>query len=129
MMAKEQYILELGMLEQEAGKLQQQMYMIDQQVLELQNLQMGLQELEKSEEKEMLANLGKSIFIKTEILSKNLLVDVGNRTFVKKSIPGTLKIVDEQLGKLIDVKNKILQAMQELQEEMERLIAEAEKEK
>ena len=62
-MAKEQYILELGMLEQEAMKLQQQMQMIDQPMFELQNLQFGLQELEKSGEKEMLANLGKNIFI------------------------------------------------------------------
>jgi|SRR3989344_2144435 len=127
-MAKEQYILELGMLEQEAMKLQQQMQMIDQPMFELQNLQFGLQELEKSGEKEMLANLGKNIFIKTQILNKDLLVDVGNRTFIKKNIPETLKVIEEQLEKLIDAKNRILQAMQELQEKMERVIVEAESE-
>ena len=100
-MGKEQYILELGMLEQEAINLQQQIQIIDQQMFELQSLQFGLQELEKSKEKEMFANLGKNIFIKTEILSKELLVDVGNKTFIKKNIPETLKIIEEQLERLM----------------------------
>lgn len=127
-MGKEQYIFELSMLEQEARKLQEQMQIVDQQVLELQNLQFGLQELEKSKEKELLANLGKNIFIKTQIMNKELIVDVGNKTFLKKSISETLNIIEEQLEKLMDAKNKIVLGMQGLQEKMEKLIVEAEKE-
>ncbi len=126
-MAKEQYLFQLAMLEQEANKSQEQMQLLDQQVLEIQAIQSSLQELEKSEEKEIYANLGKNIFIKTEIKDKNLLVDVGNRTFVKKSIADTSKIVDEQLYKIADAKRKIVEKLQELQQEMEKIVVEAEK--
>ena len=121
---KEQYIYQLSMLEQEAQKLQEQMQIIEQQVLELQSLEHGLQELDKTNEKAMLSNLGKGIFMKTEIKDKNLFVDVGNKTFVKKDVPQTLKIIEEQLSKLIEAKNQIMLRMQELQEQMQTLFAE-----
>ena len=126
-MAQQEYLLKLAMFEQEINTLGQQLQMIEQQALEMQNLQLGLQELEKSKEKKMLANLGKNIFIKTEIQDKNLLVDVGNRTFVKKSIKETLKVVEEQLSKLMEGKNKLIEKMQDTQQQTEKVIAEAEK--
>jgi len=128
-MAKEQYILKLAMLEQEMNRLEQQMQLIEQQVLEMQNLKNSLEELEKSKEKELLANLGKNIFIKTEIKDKNLLVDIGNKTFVKKNIKETLKVIEDQLAKLMDAKGKIMEKMQEFQQQTEKVIGEAEKEK
>ena len=128
-MGKEEYILKLGMLEQEFGRLQQQMQIIEQQILELQGLQIGLQELEKTEEKQMLANLGKGVFIKTEILDKELLVDIGNRIFVKKDISKTTELIEEQLEKLIEARTQIIEKMQGFQEQMEKIIVEAEKAK
>lgn len=128
-MGKEQYILQLSMLEQESNHLQQQMQLIEQQNLELQTLQIGLRELEKTKEKKMLANLGKGIFIKTQIENKELIVDVGNKTFVQKNIPETLKVIDEQLEKLLEAKKKVLMKMQELQHRMQEIVAQAEGEK
>jgi prefoldin alpha subunit len=126
-MAKEQYLYQLAMLEQEANKFQEQMQLLDQQILEIQSIQRCLDELEHSKEKEIYANLGKNIFIKTELKEKNLLVDVGNKTFVRKSISDTSKIVDEQVYKIAEAKGKIVEKLQELQQEMEKIIVEAEK--
>ena len=128
-MGKEEYILQLGMLEQEANSLQQRMQIVEQQVLEIQTLGNSLKEIEKTQEKEMLANLGKNIFVKTEIQNKELLVDIGNKIFLKKNIPETLKIIETQIDGLMKVKKKILEKLQEIQEGMERIITEAEKEK
>jgi prefoldin alpha subunit len=128
-MAQQEYLFKLAMLEQEMTKLEQQMQLIEQQILEMQNLKAGLEELEKSNEKEMLANLGKNIFIKTEIKDKNLLVDVGNKTFVKKNVAETLKVIEDQLGKLMGAKEQIIGKMQEFQQQTEQIISEAEKEK
>ena len=125
-MPKEEYLLKLAMLEQEINRAEQQHQLIEQQILEMQNLYVGLEELDKSKEKQMWANLGKSIFIKTEILDKNLLVDVGNRTFVKKTIKETLKIAEEQLDRLLEAKNNILSKMREIQQQTEEVIIEAE---
>ena len=126
-MAKEEYLLRLAVLDQEISKLEQQMQLIEQQILEIQNLKVGLEELEKSKEKQILTNLGKNIFIKTEIINKDLLVDVGNRTFVKKNIGGALKLIEEQLSKLTEGKNQVLSKVQEIQQKTGEVIAEAEK--
>ena len=126
-MAKEEIIFRLSMLEQEISKFQEQLQLIEQNILELQDLQLSLQELERSKEKKMLANLGKNIFIKTEILDKNLIVDVGNKIFIKKNIPETIKIIENQLLKLMQAKNQVLGKMQQLQGQAQEIIAEAEK--
>ena len=126
-MAREEYLFKLSVLEQEIMKLEQQMQVIQQQVLELQTLKLGLEELKKSKEKQMLANLGKNIFIKTEIQDKKLLVDIGNKTFIKKDIAETLKVVDEQLDKLIKAKGEVVNKMREIQMQTEQVILEAEK--
>lgn len=128
-MAKEDYILKLAMVEQEINRLEQQLQLIEQQILEMQSMQKGLGELEGSKEKQLLANLGRNIFIKTEIQDKNLLVDIGNRIFVKKNISETLKLIESQLEKFNEAKNKIMQKMQEIQSETESIIMEAEKQK
>lgn len=126
-MAKEEYLLKLVALEQEINKLEQQMQLIEQQVLEIYTIQICLQELKKSKEKQMFANLGKNIFIKTEIQDKNLFMDVGNRIFVKKNISDTLKIVEDQLIRLGEAKSNVLGKMQEIQQQMEQIVVEAEK--
>lgn len=127
-MAKEQYIIQLAQLEQEANRFQEQMQLLDQQIVEIQSIQSSLNEIEESKEKVIYANLGKNIFIKTEISDKNLLVDVGNRTFVKKDVAGTMKVIDEQLAKIAEAKGKIVEKLQEIQEQMQKIIEEAEKE-
>jgi len=126
-MAKEEIILRLSMLEQEISKFQEQLQLIEQNILELQNLQLSLQEIQGTKEKQMLANLGKNIFIKTEIQDKNLIVDVGNKIFIKKNIPETIKIIENQLLKLMQAKNQVLEKMQQLQGQAQEIIAEAEK--
>ncbi len=126
-MANEEYILRLSMFEQEMNKLQEKMQVIEQQINELQSLQYGLQELDKSNEKEMMANLGKGIFIKTNIIDKNLLVDVGNNTFVNKNIPQTIDIIQKQLKSLDDARNRITDKIQEIQTEAMKLVEQVQK--
>lgn len=127
-MSKEQYLLKLVELEQEINRLGKQIEAIDNQILELQIMQVGLQELEKNKEKEMLANLGRGIFIKTEISDKNLFVDVGNRTFIKKDIKETLKVIEHELEKLMEFKRTAIKRIEETQNKTEKTIVEAEKE-
>jgi len=126
-MAKEEVLLQLAMFEQQINQLEQQMQIIEQNALELRNLKESLEELDKSKEKEIYANLGKNIFIKAEIKDKKLLVDVGNKTFVKKSAEETLKLIEEQIEKLKEAKNNVLNKMQEIQQQAEEAILEAQR--
>ncbi|MDD5193427.1 MAG: prefoldin subunit alpha, partial [Candidatus Nanoarchaeia archaeon] len=86
-----------------------------------------LEKISEKDSKEMLANLGRKIFIPVEIKDKTLIVEVGNKTFVKKSIPETKKLISEQMEKLTSARVQILERLEELQEEMQRMIDEIQK--
>ena len=105
-------MIRLNMLEQDAKQ-------IEQQIAELQNLKIALGEIEKAKEKdEILASLGKNIFVKMALLSKDLLVNVGAKTVVKKSIPETKKLVENDIAKLSELKDKIAVEFQGIVQEL-----------
>ena len=91
------------MFEQQIMQTQEQLQAVEQGTLELKDLTSGLSELIGKEGKEILAPIGRGIFVKAKLLSEELTVDVGEKKFVKKSIDDTKKIIDDQLGKLIEV--------------------------
>ena len=123
----QQQIMRIQMVEQEAEQLSKQVELIDQHISEMKELEETLEKIEEKDTKEILANLGKKIFIPVEIKDKNLIVEIGNKTFVKKSIPETKKLIAEQLEKLTGARAQILGRLEELQEEMQGMIDEIQK--
>ena len=119
---EKQQIIQLQMIEQEANQLEQQLKLVEQHIFDMQKLTEGLNELETSDKKEILANIGKGIYIPAEIKSKELIVEIGNKILVKKSIPETKNIIDEQLKRLIEFKQQIIEKIGEMQEEMNMMI-------
>ena len=93
----QQQIMQIQMIEQEAQQLNQQIQLIEQNTIELQDLNKSLDEIEQEESKEILAGLGKGIYLPVKITDKNLIVEVGNKIFVKKTIPETKELIKEQL--------------------------------
>ncbi len=130
---KQEQIMQIQMMEQEANQLNEQLQLIEQNVSEMQELKASLDEIENSDGKtEILANLGKRIYIPVEIKEKGkdlkLVVEVGRGNFVKKNISETKEVVDGQVDKLIQGKNQIMSRLEELQTMMMRLVGEIEKE-
>ena len=114
-------------MEQEANKLSQQMQLVENNLNEIQEIKKGLEEIEKKETKEILANIGKKIYIPVEIKEKNLIIEVGNRKFVKKTIPEAKELIEEQIGKLDSARQQINERLEELQEEAGKLMMQIEK--
>ena len=119
---EQQQLIQLQMIEQEANQLEQQMQLIEQHLAEMQQLKMGLDELSESKEKEILAHIGKGIYIPAEIKSKELTVEIGNKNFVKKSIGETKEIVVGEIEKLDSAKQEIMERIEGLQGQMSRLM-------
>jgi prefoldin alpha subunit len=117
-------IIQLQIIEQEANQLDQQFQLVEQHLSEMQKLNESMSELEKTKEKKIFANIGKGIYIPAEITGKMLLVEVGNKNMVRKTISETKKIIEEQLGKLINAKTQISERIEELQMQMGLLIQE-----
>ena len=115
---QQELMLKLSMHEQQIQQLQQQLQAIEQAIVEMDSLNLGLDELVGSKDKEILAQIGRGIFAKTKLLSEELIVDIGGKNFVKKSIPDTKKIIEEQIKKLEDVKKELENNLEKINEEL-----------
>jgi prefoldin alpha subunit len=117
---QQEKLIRLSMLEQDAKQLEQQLVMIEQNIMELQILMASLNDIEKANTRdEMLSQIGKNIFIRTELLSKDLLVNVGAKVIVKKSIPETKKLIENDIAKLSELKENLAREFQRIVAEMQ----------
>jgi len=123
-MEQQEYFLKVQMLGQEAEKVEQQIQMIDQQISELNAVRESLESLKKDKNKEILANLGKGIFIKAVIKEEDLFVNVGKEIILKKSFDETLQVIEAQNAKMISGKQELIERIQQLQEEMQEIMNE-----
>ena len=129
-MENQEDFIKLQMIQQQASQLEQKLQVFDEQIQEMQAIKASLEGLDKNKdnkgEKEILANLGKGIFIKTEVKDDNLFVNVGKETLVKKSIGETIKVLEDQVGHLSLGKEHVVEAIGKLQNEMLMMIQQAE---
>ena len=119
---QQELLFKLNIFEQHSQQLQQQLEAVEQGMVELSSLSSGLDEFIDSEGKEIFAPVGKGIFAKTKLLSENLIMDVGGKNFVKKSIPETQKIIKEQISKLEEVKKELNKNLEAVNKEVEKVI-------
>lgn len=124
---QQEYFLKMQMLGQEAERLEQQIQAIEQQISEMQAVRESITALKDGKQKEILANLGKGIFVPAEIKEKELLVNVGKNIIVKKSPEETTRVIDDQIKKLMEGKNNLVSKIGQLQEEMQHLLLEVQK--
>lgn len=127
-MEQQEYFLKMQMLGQEAEKLEQQVQSIEQQISEMNAVKESVSALESGKEKEMLANLGKGVFVQAEIKNSDFFVNVGKEIIVKKNPKEMLKIFDEQIKRLLDGKQEFANRLEALQAEMHGILKEMQKE-
>ncbi len=133
-MNQQEYFMQVQMLGQEAEKLEQQMQIMEQQINELTAVRESIVAIkesnsdEKEKNTEILANLGKGIFVKADLKEKNLYINIGKDVIVKKSPEDTIKIIDQQLEKLSAGKESLMERIQQLQIEMNNILQRARKE-
>ena len=126
-MAKEDYLIRLSMLEQEGRKLEEQLQLINQQLQEFQVLNLSLEKLNKTEEKEILAGLGRGIYFKTELKDKKLFVNVGDNIILKKSPEETIEIINKQIRQLEGMKEKLLIEIENINHQLQELVEETQR--
>ncbi|MEM0465212.1 MAG: prefoldin subunit alpha [Candidatus Pacearchaeota archaeon] len=125
----QEQIINFQIIEQEAQQLNQQIQIIEQNISEIISVKESINEIQKEDVKEILANLGKKVFIPVEIKEKYFIVDVGNKKFVKKSFSEINNLISEQLEKLRITRNQISKRLEDLEKEAEKILNEIEKSK
>ena len=126
-MAKEDYLIKLSMMEQEAEKLREQINLIEQQILEFNILAESLQKIENSKSKEILSNLGKGVFLKTEIKDSELFVNIGSNVVLKKKPKEAIEIINKQITQLEEMRKIMLNDIEKMNENLQNLVIEARK--
>ncbi|MEK6872514.1 MAG: prefoldin subunit alpha [Nanoarchaeota archaeon] len=124
----QEQLIKIQLMEQEVNQLNQQLQLIEENIREFGELISSLNEIENNKNKDILANLGKRVYLPVEIKDNNLIVDVGKGNFVKKTISETKEIANNQTEKLTEIKQEIMKRLEVLQEEINNLIVEIEKE-
>src|SRR5574344_2159129 len=103
--------------EREIEYIDSQLRAVEEGIKEMGSLSEGLGELVGKKDEEIFAPIGRGIFVKAKIISEELLVDVGEKNFIKKSIPETKEIVEEQIKKLKEVQEQLVNQMKKIDEE------------
>ncbi len=121
---QQELIFRLGLFEQQIHQLQEQMEAVEKGINDLGTLNFGLDELKGSTGKEILSPLGRGIFVKAKVASENLTVDIGSGNLVKKGIPETKEIIEDQIKKLIQVKKELDSNLERMGEDMNKALEE-----
>jgi len=122
---QQELLYKFSMFEQQIQALQQQLKVVEESSIDLNSLNFGLDELKGKTDEEILAPLGRGIFVKAKLASEDLLVDVGGKNFVKKNIEDTKKIIGEQIGKLEKIKEDLDKKLTGIDKELMQTIEEA----
>jgi|SRR3989344_5796004 len=123
---QQEIIMQLSMLQQQAEQYEQKLNMINQQIVQLEELKVALDNIE--DKKEILANIGKGIFVSAELKSKELLVNIGNNIVIKKTAEETKKVIDRQVSQLSEIKSQFLMQLEETNMQLQDLVVRAQKE-
>lgn len=117
---QQELMYKLAIFEQQIQQLQQQLQAVENGIAELGNLNFGLDELKDGKGKEIMSPIGQGIFAKTKLLSEDLIVDVGGKNFVKKTIPETKNLIENQIKKLDEIKKDLQNSIDKMGKEFEK---------
>ena len=121
-MEQQEYMLKLQLLEQQANQFGEQLKAIDHQIEELGKLKENISALGNSGNEEMFSEIGKGIYVKGQLTSKEMLVDVGNKILVPKNSEQIETIVDDQIHKFDEVKDEISKQIDHINQELDSLM-------
>jgi len=121
---QQELMYKLSMFEQQMQLIQQQIEAIEQAVNETSLLNSGLESLKNPKDKEIFASVGKGIYVKGKLLDEKLLVDVGGKRFVKKTVDETQETIKDQIKKLGEVKKELENNLEKINGELERIFSE-----
>ena len=124
---QQEVMFKLSIFEQQIRQLQEQHQAVEQAIAETNSLTHSLEDLKDSKGKEIFASIGKGIFVRGEVKSEDLIVDVGGKRFVNKSIPETQELIKKQVKKLDEIKIEIEENLEKINEELTKVFEEAQK--
>ena len=100
----QELLLKASILEKQINELGGNLEIVNQQLFELIQFQESINSFQKSNSKEMFSTIGKGVHLKTLLVEKEFLVEVGANVLVKKTPEETIKVIEEQIKRLNELK-------------------------
>ncbi|MBT3297433.1 prefoldin subunit alpha [archaeon] len=99
---KQAEIMEIQQMQQQIEVLSNQVEELKQHLVEIDISKSALLEIQKTKiDTEILAQVSNGIFVKAKLMNnENVIINVGMNTTVEKPIPGAIKLLEEQEGKI-----------------------------
>ncbi len=116
--SQQELTAQFQMFEQQIRMIQEQQQAVEQAIVELSTLNLELDELIGKKDNEIMAPIGRGIYARAKLVSEDFLVDIGNKNFVKKSIPETKEIIGEQVKKLEKAREELNGEMEKINTEL-----------
>ncbi len=118
---QQELMQKLNMYEQQMNQMNQQLGAINQNIFDIHFMKDGLEELKGAKGQDILAPLGKGIFVQSKVNHEDLIVDIGENNLVKKSIEETKEIMEDQLKKLAEVKEELEGQVASIQQTVQKM--------
>jgi prefoldin alpha subunit len=122
---EQELMLKFQMFEQQIRAIQQQLQAVEEAIIDISKLNLELDDLIGKTDSEILAPIGRGIFAKAQLLSEELLVDIGNKNFVKKTIPETKGIIQNQIKKLEKLREELNSGLESINQEVTKTFEES----
>ena len=115
---QQELAMQFQMFEQQIRMIQEQQQAVEQAIVDLSSLNFELDELVGKKDEEILSPIGRGIYANAKLTSEELLVDIGNKNFVKKTIPETKVIIKNQIKKLEKAKEELNKELEKINTEL-----------
>lgn len=125
---EQELMYKFQMFEQQIQALQQQLQAVEEAILDISRLNLEMDDLVGKKDSEIFAPIGRGIYAKAKLMSEELLVDIGNKNFVKKTIPETKEIIQNQIKKLENLKEELNLGLENINKELTKTFEESQKE-
>lgn len=115
------FLLRAQALHESAQELEQRLSFVDQQLIEMKQFEQSIDFIENTDEKEMLAPLGKGVFAKTMINKEQLFVDVGAGVILQKEPKAVRAILKDQTQRLEEMRKDLVSQLNVLSAQLDEL--------
>ncbi len=110
-------------------QLQQQIGEIEKALYDMNFIKEGLTEIKGKVNDEIFAPIGRGIFVKSKLCSEKVLVDIGEGSFVEKSIEETKEIIEKQKNEFTKIQNFLNEELMKINNEINNLMKRFQEEK
>lgn len=105
-------------------EIQEQLRSVEQALSDMSTISSGLEDLKGKKDKEIMAQIGSGIYVKAKLLSEEVIVDIGGRNFVEKTIDETKGMIKEQNDKMKEVKQDLEGELENINQEITKTMQE-----